>query len=76
MKVGAINPVTGSKIPMNLGSIGGYLLGALFLMGIYATTQNIGKAVTDRVNNKYVDFVPNSNTSGEVKIVDSVAVYG
>lgn len=75
-KVGATNPLTGNKIPLTLGSVGGYLLGALFLMGVFATTQNIGKAVTNRVNNKYVDFSPESFNSGEVKVVDSVARYG
>jgi hypothetical protein len=76
MKVGAINPITNNKMDLSLRGIGGLLLGGLILWGIAGTTQAIGRTVTNRVNNQYVDFSPESLNNGEVKIVDQVAVYG
>lgn len=75
-KLGATNPLTGNKMDLSLKGIGGLLVGGVVLWGIVATSQNIGKIATNKLNNKYVDFVPESMASGEVKIVDQVARYG
>lgn len=75
-KLNATNPLTGTKMNLSIGGIISMLLGGLLLWGVAATTQNLGKAVTERVNNKYVDFEPNRLASGETKVVNQKKYVG
>jgi hypothetical protein len=68
-KLQAKNPLTGNNISLNPMNLLGLVLGGVVLWGVVATSQNVAKQVTDKVNNRYIDLVPNA-LSQEVKVVN------
>jgi hypothetical protein len=75
-KLGAVNPLTGGKMDLSLKGIGGLLLGGLVIWGVVATTQNAGRAITQKANSKFVDFQPDPIARAEKQTVDASTYMG
>jgi uncharacterized transporter YbjL len=75
-KVNAINPISGNKMDLSLGGIGGLILGSLLLLGVWGTTQKIAAKAEEKINNPLIDLTPNALSSGEVKVVNQKVYRG
>lgn len=76
-KLNVTNPISGNKMDLSLTGIIGLLLGGLVLWGVAATSQNLGRAITQRTGGK-LDFEPDPIKRDEIKKNpdDMVTYYG